>query len=149
MKHFATQIRVRFGHVDPAGIAYYPRIFEYVHAVTEELWEQHVGVRYDHLIMLQKIGFPLVHSEVDFRLPLRFGDRPIVRVTCFHLGKSSLGLHFVFERDGEVALDARMTTVCTDIASMKSRPIPEEWRAKLAELREPPTAPQATRVSAR
>ena len=137
MKTFTTQIRVRFGHVDPAGIAYYPRIFEYVHAVTEELWEQHVGVRYDHLLLVDKIGFPLVRCEVDFRRPLRFGDRPIVRVTCFSLGRSSLGLHFVFEKDGEVALDARMTTVCTDIGALKSRPIPDAWRARLEELREP------------
>jgi 4-hydroxybenzoyl-CoA thioesterase len=108
-----------------------------LHAVTEELWEQHVGVRYDELIMVQKIGFPLVHSEVDFRRPLRFGDRPIVRVTCFHLGTSSLGLHFVCELDGEVALDARLTTVCTDIVALKSLPIPAAWRAKLEELREP------------
>jgi len=149
VKSFATQIRVRFGHVDPAGIAYYPRIFEYLHAVTEELWEQHVGIRYDHLIMVRRLGFPLVHSEVDFRRPLRFGDRPIVRVTCCHLGTSSLGLHFVFEQDGEVALDARLTTVCTDIAAMKSVPIPAEWRAKLEELREPPSEVQSRRASVR
>ncbi|HTF90405.1 MAG TPA: thioesterase family protein [Planctomycetota bacterium] len=149
MKIFSTQIRVRFGHVDPAGIAYYPRIFEYLHAVTEELWEQHVGVRYDQLIMVQKIGFPLVHSEVDFKAPLRFGDRPIARVTCFHLGTSSLGLHFVFEHNGEIALDARMTTVCTDLVALKSRPIPAEWRAKLEELREPPADSQASTARAR
>ncbi|HUR26579.1 MAG TPA: thioesterase family protein [Planctomycetota bacterium] len=149
MKHFATQIRVRFGHVDPAGIAYYPRIFEYLHAVTEELWEQHVGVRYDELIMVQKIGFPLVHSEVDFQRPLRFGDRPIVRVTCFHLGTSSLGLHFVFEQDGETALEARLTTVCTDIVALKSRPIPAEWRAKLEQLREPPAEARVPKARVR
>lgn len=149
MKSFTTQIRVRFGHVDPAGIAYYPRIFEYVHAVTEELWEQHVGVRYDHLIMDERVGFPLVHSEVDFRGPLRFGDRPIVRVTCFHLGNSSLGLHFQFELDGQLVVDARMTTVCSDVATLKSKPIPPQWRAKLEEIREPPTEAQAGTAGAR
>ncbi len=149
MKDFTTQIRVRFGHVDPAGIAYYPRIFEYVHAVTEELWEQHVGVRYDHLLLVEKIGFPLVHSEVDFRRPLRFGDRPIVRVTCFHLGTSSLGLHFIFELHGEVALVARMTTVCTDVANLKSKPIPAAWRAKLEEIRSAPGNPQADKAGTR
>ena len=146
---FATQIRVRFGHVDPAGIAYYPRIFEYIHAVTEELWEQHVGVRYDHLLMVEKIGFPLVHSDVDFRRPLRFGDRPIVRITCFHLGKSSLGLHYVFALDGEVALDARMTTVCIEVAALKSLPIRPEWRAKFEELLEDPSKTQASEARAR
>jgi 4-hydroxybenzoyl-CoA thioesterase len=137
MKSFTTQIQVRFGDVDPAGIAYYPRIFEYLHVVTEELWDQHVGVRYDQLLLVRKIGFPLVHCEVDFKSPLRFGDRPIVRVTCFHLGSSSLGLHFVFERDGEELLEARMTTVCTELGALKSRPIPQEWRDQLELIREP------------
>lgn len=149
MKSFTTQIRVRFGHVDPAGIAYYPRIFEYIHAVTEELWEQHVGVRYDHLIQECKLGFPLVRSTVDFRRPLRFGDRPIVRVSCFHLGRSSLGLRFVFEQQGLIALEACMTTVCTDIEKLQSRPIPPEWRAKLEELLESPSTPQASGAIAR
>lgn len=146
---FTTQIRVRFGHVDPAGIAYYPRIFEYIHAVTEELWEQHVGVRYDHLIQERKIGFPLVHSTVDFRRPLRFGDRPIAHATCFQLGRSSLGLRFRFEQHGEIALEALMTTVCTDLTNMKSQPIPAEWRAKLAELLESPPNPQGRGAHAR
>jgi len=149
MKSFTTQIRVRFGHVDPAGIAYYPRIFEYIHVVTEELWEQHVGVRYDHLIQERRLGFPLVSSNVDFRRPLRFGDRPIVRVTCFHLGRSSLGLRFVFEQEGETALEARMTTVCTDIEKLQSQPIPQAWRSKLEELLEPPSPTRAGAAIAR
>jgi acyl-CoA thioesterase FadM len=35
-----------------------------------------------------------------------------------------------------------MTTVCTDIASLKSKPIPAAWRAKLAELLEAPASAQ-------
>ena len=78
---FDTVIQVRFGHVDPAGIVYFPRIFDYLHDVFEEVWEEHVGQRYYHLLLDRKIGFPLVHSEVDFERPLRFGDRPLVSVT--------------------------------------------------------------------
>lgn len=137
MKAFTTQLQVRFGHVDPAGIAYFPRIYDYIHEAFEELWEQFVGVRYDHLLLERKIGFPLVHSEVDFQRPLRFGDRPIVRVTCFKLGRSSLGLRYLFTNDDEVCVDARMTTVCVDLGPLKSRPIPEEYRARLATIQEP------------
>lgn len=136
MSAFTTVIQVRFGHVDPAGIAYYPRIYDYVHEVYEEVWLQHVGVRYDRLLMQDRIGFPLVRSEVDFRAPLRFGDRPTVRVTCFHLGTSSLGLRYVFELDGTVCVDARMTTVCTNLVEMKSFPLPAEYRARFEEILE-------------
>ena len=45
MKPFETRLQVRFGHVDPAGIVYFPRIYDYLHDVFEEEWEQHVVQR--------------------------------------------------------------------------------------------------------
>lgn len=136
MSAFTTTIQVRFGHVDPAGIAYYPRIFDYVHEVYEELWEHHVGVRYYKLLLEERIGFPLVHSDVDFQAPMRFGDRPEVSVTCTHLGRSSIGLRYVFRLDGKVCVDARMTTVCTDLEAMRSMELPAAFRAKFEAIRE-------------
>ena len=136
MKTFTTLQRVRFGHVDPAGIAYYPRIFDYVHEAFEELWDVHVGRRYYHLLNEERIGFPLVHSEVDFKRPLRFGDQTVVKVSCFRLGRSSLGLRYVYTLDEALCLDARMTTVCVELESLESQPIPEPYRAKFEEIRE-------------
>lgn len=136
MSSFETSIQVRFGHVDPAGIAYFPRIFDYIHDVFEEVWESHVGQRYYHLLLERKIGFPLVHSDVDFHAPLRFGDRPAVRVTCFKLGRSSLGLKYVIQLGEKVCTEARMTTVCVELDSMQSIPMPEEFRARFELIRE-------------
>ena len=134
---FTCQQQVRFGHVDPAGIAYYPRIFDYVHEAFEELWDVHVGERYYYLLGEKRIGFPLVHSEVDFKHPLHFGDRPIVRITCFKLGRSSLGLRYVYRVDDQVCLEARMTTVCVDLDRLESRQIDERYRQKFREILEP------------
>jgi 4-hydroxybenzoyl-CoA thioesterase len=134
---FSTVIQVRFGHVDPAGIAYFPRIFDYVHDVFEELWEQHVGVRYYHMLLEQHTGFPLAHSEVEFKSPLRFGDRPVVSVTSFRLGRSSIGLRYRFQVGERECVDARMTVVCVDTRTMQSQPIPEAFRRRFEELREP------------
>lgn len=136
MSSFTTVIQVRFGHVDPAGIAYYPRIYDYIHEVYEELWDRHIGARYDKLLLEERVGFPLVHSEVDFRSPLRFGDRPVVRVTCVHLGRSSIGLRYVFKLDETVCVDARMTTVCTDLNALKSIELPAKFRARFEAIRE-------------
>src|SRR6185295_1125417 len=137
MTAFTTVQKVRFGHVDPAGIAYFPRIYDYIHEAFEELWEAHVGVRYYSLLGERRIGFPLVHSEVDFAHPLRFGDRPTVRVTCFKLGRSSLGLRYVFKLDEQVCIDARMTTVCVHLEDMKSFVLPEHFRQRFEAIMEP------------
>ena len=136
MKPFQTQIDVRFGHVDPAGIAYFPRIFDYIHEAFEELWDVHVGKRYYHLLAEDGIGFPLVHSDVNFTNPMHFGDRVIARVTCFKLGASSLGLRYVFSIGDSVCLDARMTTVCVELDTLKSLPIPAAYRSKFEQLLE-------------
>jgi 4-hydroxybenzoyl-CoA thioesterase len=134
---FTTLQKVRFGHVDPAGIAYFPRIYDYIHEAFEELWEEHVGVRYYAMICDEKVGFPLVHSEVDFRSPLRFGDRPLVRITCFKLGRSSMGLRYLYKLGDRVCLDARMITAYVDIETLKAKPIPNAFRAKFEEILEP------------
>lgn len=133
-KTFVTQLDVRFGDVDPAGIAYYPRIFEFIHQATEALWDVHVGRRYFYLLSEEKLGFPLVASHVDFRHPLRFGDRPVVKVTAFKVGTSSLGLDYVFSVDDVECVHARMTVVCVDLDGLRSRPIPTEYRVKFEEL---------------
>ena len=136
MGAFSTVVPVRFGHVDPAGIVYFPRIFDYIHDVFEDVWDIHVGERYYHLLLEKRVGFPTVRSAVEFKAPLRFGDRPVVSVTCFHLGRSSLGLRYVFRIGDRVHVEAEMTTVCTDLEAMKSRPIAEEFRARFREIME-------------
>ena len=136
MSAYNTILQVRMGHVDPAGIVHYPRIYDYLHDVFEELWEKHVGQRYYHLLLEKKIGFPLVHSSVDFKSPLRFGDRPIVNVTCYKLGRSSIGLRYVFRLGETVCLEAQQITACIELASMKSVAIPDAFRKKFAELLE-------------
>jgi YbgC/YbaW family acyl-CoA thioester hydrolase len=135
-KSFVTQLDVRFGDVDPAGIAYYPRIFEFIHQATEALWDVHVGRRYFYLLSEEKLGFPLVHSEVEFKHPLNFGDRPLVKVTVFKVGTSSLGLHYQFTVDDVECVDARMTVVCTRLDGLESVPIPAKYREKFEELLE-------------
>jgi len=134
---FETEFQVRFGHVDPAGIVYFPRIFDYLHDVFEELWEHHVGQRYYHLVLERRIGFPLVASDVRFDSPLRFGDRPRVTVTSFHIGRSSLGLLYRVFLDDNLHVEARMTTVCVDLDTMESLPMPAEFRVRFESIREP------------
>ena len=136
MSAYSTVIQVRFGHVDPAGIVYFPRIFDYIHDVFEEVWEDHVGYRYYTLLLEERVGFPLVHSEVDFKKPLHFGDRPVVSVTCFKLGRSSIGLRYRIKLGEELHVEARMTTVCAEIDTMKSFEIPTKFRKRFAAILE-------------
>ena len=136
MKSFDTQLQVRFGDVDPAGIVYFPKIYDYIHEAFEDLWEVHVGARYYQLLLEDRVGFPLVSSQVDFKRPLRFGDRPIVRVTCTKLGRSSIGLHYRFVIGDDVHVDARMTVVCVNLDGMQPISMPDRFRTRFQEIME-------------
>ena len=136
MKTFDVQLKVRFGDVDPAGIVYYPKIFDYIHEAFEELWDVHVGARYDQLLLERRIGFPLVHSEVEFHHPLHFGDRPLVRRSCRRLGRTSIGLRYRFHVGDKLCLEAKMTVVCVSLEALTPLPVPEQYRAKFEALME-------------
>jgi len=133
---FTTQQDIRFGDVDPAGIAFYPKIYDMIHRAMEELFDVHVGRRYYYLIAEDHVGFPLVSSRVEFKSPMRFGDRPVVRITTTKVGNSSLGLHYVFTVDEHVCVDARMTVVCCDLRDLGPMPIPDAFRERFEEILE-------------
>ncbi|HED64773.1 MAG TPA: acyl-CoA thioesterase [Planctomycetes bacterium] len=135
-RSFVTQLSVRFGDVDPAGIVYFPKIYDYLHEAFEDLWDVHVGRRYYYLVGRDKLGFPLVHSEVDFKHPLHFGDRPTVRVTCFKIGRSSIGLCYKIMLDDILCVFAKMTVVCVDIDTLETRPIPPDYRERFEAILE-------------
>ena len=127
---FITHQQVRFGHIDPAGIAYFPRIFNYIHEAFEDLWDNYIGIPYNRLVNERRVGFPLVHSEVDFKRGLHFGERPTVRVSCYRLGRSSLGLRYRYEVGLQHCLEARMVTACMDLDNLSSMPIPAPFRRR-------------------
>ena len=67
---FRTQVQVRFGDVDHAGIVYYPQFFINYHEALEDFFDDN-GLRYDLLLNQRRVGFPTVHIETDYRHPLR------------------------------------------------------------------------------
>jgi YbgC/YbaW family acyl-CoA thioester hydrolase len=136
MTPFQTSVSVRFGDVDPAGIVYFPRIYEYLHEAFEDVWERHVGERYYRMILDERRGFPLVHSEVDFKHPLRFGDDVRVRITCTHLGRSSTGLRYRLFVGETLCVEAQQTTACVDLDAGKSIPMTDQHRARFEAILE-------------
>lgn len=125
---FQTKIKVRFGDVDRAGIAYYPRIIDYFHFAFEEFWEVYAKIPYQVLINRENLGFPNVHMEVDFREPLSFGDLLNAKVSVARIGKSSVVFHFELCRGKTICVAADLTLVAVDMKTFKPKPIPEKFR---------------------
>jgi 4-hydroxybenzoyl-CoA thioesterase len=116
--------------VDRAGILYYPRFLNYFHIAFEEFFERALGVPYPRLIEDERIGFPMVHLEVDFRRPLTYGDAARVGVRVLKVGRTSV--EFAYEvrsrKTGEVTTSAKGTTVAVNLDTFRPIPVPEPYR---------------------
>jgi 4-hydroxybenzoyl-CoA thioesterase len=134
---YAARLKVRFGDIDHAGIVYYPRFLHYFHVALEELFGERLGVPYHRVIDERRLGLPTVHLEIDFRLPLRFGDEIAVAVAVAAVGRSSITWHYrVTKQDGALAAEATMVTVALDMDSFAKTEVPEWLRERLAAYRQ-------------
>ena len=134
---FATELPVRFGEIDQAGVVYYPRFFHYFHQAFEEWFRQALGVSYPDLVLKEKIGFPSVRVESEFLAPLRYGDRARVEIEVVEVGRKSLTLRYELHRVPDDVLSARATikTVAIDNDTFTSIAIPDAWRERFERFR--------------
>lgn len=127
---FRTRIAVRFGDVDHAGIVYYPQYFIYFHEAFEDFFDDN-GHRYPELLGRRRLGFPTVHLEADYKLPLRYGDALDIELSVPRVGDKSAVFRYVGFRhkDGQQACTAEITCACVDMDSFRAVPIPDDLRA--------------------
>jgi 4-hydroxybenzoyl-CoA thioesterase len=128
---------VRFADIDHAGIVYYPRYFHYFHVAFEELWRARVGpAAYSEIIDKDRVGFPAVRAECDFKAPLKFGDTAEIEVTIPRLGTKSITFRYRIFRSADRVLCAEGQVVCAvvDLAKFVAVAIPADVAAMLHDL---------------
>jgi 4-hydroxybenzoyl-CoA thioesterase len=142
---FRCELPVRFADVDHAGIVYFPRFFHYVHVAFEELWRARLGAAaYRDLLDRDRIGFPAVHAECDFRSPLAFGDTAEIELSIGSppVGKS-LDVRYRVWRAATataprmLAAEGRVVHAVVDLSRFVAIPMPERVAALFADLVEP------------
>jgi 1,4-dihydroxy-2-naphthoyl-CoA hydrolase len=122
---------VRLSHTDASGRIFYSRLFELAHEALEELLtaSDHPIAR---LCEETLVGLPVVHAEVDFKVPLRTGDRLAISVAPERLGKSSFTLLYrVNLEQGPEAAVVRTVHVAVDASTGTKMDLPAPFRAAL------------------
>ena len=127
---FRCRIPVRFGDVDYAKIVYYPRHLHFCHVAMEELFAEVIGVPYHEAVGKEKVGYPTIRVEAEYRHPVGFGETVEMAITIEHLGTKSV--HFRYEgrraSDGELAFVVRNVQVAVDMDAWQSVAIPTHHR---------------------
>lgn len=131
-------IQVEWGDCDPAGIVFFPRYFAWFDACTAGLFAA-IGLPKPLLLMKYDIvGFPIVNTSAQFKIPSRFGERFQVETFATAFRRSSFDICHRILKDGEVAVEGTETRVWTGVdpenpERLKSKPIPPEIIALLTE----------------
>ena len=126
---FKTSILVRFCDLDPAGIAYYPNLVNFLHVAFEDFFAGHVGRPYPD-VFREGVGFPTVRVEMEYLAPVHYGDNVEVSVMVEKVGRSSVGFRYEGRVAGKPVFRARNTAVVVDMRSFKSIPIPDQLRER-------------------
>jgi 4-hydroxybenzoyl-CoA thioesterase len=130
---FRSQLRIRFGDIDHAGIVYYPRFLHYFHVALEEFFGQALEIDYPVLIDKHRIGLPTVHLETDWSRPLRYGDLMEVEVSVLKSGRTSISFGYRVFKQGEnkPCTVGHNVAVCLDMDTFKKKEIPDWLRERL------------------
>ncbi|MDR0310454.1 MAG: acyl-CoA thioesterase [Acidobacteriota bacterium] len=130
MKAIELKRIVRWSDADPAGIIYYPRIFDYVGECEWELLRS-IGIRWEEL--KDDYLLPRVHVECSYKKVLKVGAAITIRLWPEALGRTSIKYGFeVFldEAPDQAAVYGSVTSVV--VRDGRAAEIPAAVRAALA-----------------
>jgi 4-hydroxybenzoyl-CoA thioesterase len=130
MATFRARRLVRFGHCDPAGIAYFPAYIDMLNGVVEDFWIA-LGHPWTDQLGRRHMGTPTAHLRCDFVRPSRQGDVLIFSLAIERLGGASLTLAHTVTRGDEVVWTCRHVLVAMDMRTGQSQPWPDDIRAAL------------------
>jgi acyl-CoA thioesterase FadM len=133
-----VDVQVRWSESDPAGIAFYPKFFEWYDLACAALFES-VGLPWPELFPRHQIvGVPIVECGSRFTSPVRWGDTMQVTATVAWVKEK------VFRVEYEVHVGGRHCASGFDVRAwvgrpaspgepLRARPIPAEIVARLTQ----------------
>ncbi len=127
-----TQRRtVRFEEVDFARIVFFPRLFTYCHQTFEDFFRDEVGTGYPEMLGHRRVGYPAVHTQSDFKAPLRFGDDVRIVMDTEKVGTRSITSRYrMFRGDtDELCTQIKVVTVAISMDVYGAVDLPEDVRA--------------------
>jgi len=128
MKDFYLEKKIYYHDTDAGGVVYYGAYLKHLEEARTEYFRD-LGI---DLVEYAKndIIFPVVHLEIDYKSPARYGD--IIRVFTRPEKVGNASLNFIQEiKRGEVILViCRVVWACVN-KTLKPTRIPEDIRSKI------------------
>lgn len=137
MSYFIKPEKIRFQHIDYAGIVFYPRFLEMLNGLVEDWFEEALDRPFSK--MHQTNGIPTVDLKVQFKKAARLGEILTKKLWVKELKSSSVVCGFRFEDEsGNTCVEGEVTLVNVKIAedrnSIKAEAFTEEMKEKISKF---------------
>lgn len=131
---FTKQEKIRFKHIDYAGIVFYPRFLEMLNDIVEDWFEEALDRPFSK--MHETNGIPTVDLKVQFKNAARIGETLSKKLWVAELKSSSIVCGFQFtNQEDKTVLEGEVTLVNVKIQedrqSIKAEPFNEEMKEKI------------------
>lgn len=129
MSEFYLENRIYYHDTDSGGVVYYASYLEHLEEARTE-YLRSIGIDIAGYAA-KGILFPVVHLEIDYKCPARYGD--LIRIVTKTESVGNASVHFAQEvKNGDtVLLRSKTVWACVD-NNMKARRIPDEIKQKLS-----------------
>jgi acyl-CoA thioester hydrolase len=125
-KPFRHTTRVYWEDTDAGGIVYYANYLKFMERARTE-WLRQLGVEQEALRVEQGLMFVVVHADVHFKKPARYGDSLQVGCAVKERSRASLTFHQAVLRDRtqELLVEGEVRIACLDAVKLKPRGLPD------------------------
>ena len=132
--YFTKQEKIRFKHVDYAGIVFYPRFLEMLNDLVEDWFEEALDRPFSKIH--ETNGIPTVDLKIQFKNPARLGEILTKKLWVNVLKSSSVNCGFQFVNEQEkTVLEGEVTLVNVKIQEdrnvIKAEPFSDEMKSKI------------------
>jgi 4-hydroxybenzoyl-CoA thioesterase len=131
---FIKQEKVRFQHIDYAGIVLYPRFLEMLNGLVEDWFEETLDRPFSK--MHETNGIPTVDLKIQFKNAARLGEILTKKLWVKELKNSSIICGFEFKNESNnLVLEGEVTLVNVafnpERNGIKAEPFSEEMKVKI------------------
>ena len=123
-----TNIEIRFVDVDAFGHVNNANYLTYLEIARVKYFDEIADWQYNW----SKQGIILAKAEIDFIIPIHFGDEISVHTRCSRLGNKSFDLEYriihLLKGNEQLMADGVTVMVAYDYEAKKSIEIPAEWK---------------------
>lgn len=128
MSQFSSDIQVRFRDIDAMGHVNNAVYATYVEQARTEYFDQVLEEGLD------AVSTVLASLELSYEHPILLDQSVSVEIDVSEMGRSSLPMGYEILADGERAATAESVQVFLDPETERPHPIPERFRARIAEF---------------